>query len=485
MCKTEKITITFNGKAYQVDAGLTILQAARAVGVDIPTLCHFEGIPARANCRMCVVEVEKMRTLQPACATKAADGMVVQTESERVCKARKMTLQLLLSHHAVGCHHCLRIGASREQDLDPHFCEMCFWCDCPRDGFCELQTLARRYHVDVLPFIQHETDYQEDISLNSVIRNPNKCIKCRRCVDVCGQVQTVHNLSMANRGRDIAVVPELGKAMADSACVRCGRCVDVCPVGAIYMKEHIDEIIYCNHEYSTKTLVQVSTNVLSEIRKLYKTKEDSDITMNHMCAAFRKLMWNHVITDDYAKSRSNQLMVSAIEQGGKGVMVTNSRAVRNFVENKFPDLADKIQYVPSPQEILGTEIAAQFAKEDGIPREKLKVTYVTNVKELGAECEETQEVDFTVNARETYRMFLRTGGAPARREPCEFDFAGEIVTTPYDRLFEQNWNLEQEPEEILLEVEGRTLHCAVAHNLGQCRVLLEKPGTYDAMVLNA
>lgn len=481
----EKITVTFNGTSYQVEAGLTILQAAKAVGIDIPTLCHFEGFPSHANCRVCVVEVEKMRTLQPACATKVADGMVIHTENERVCQSRKTTLQLLLSHHAVDCHHCLRIGASREQDLDPRFCEMCFWCDCPRDGFCELQTLARRYHIDVLPFIQHEADYREDESLHSIIRNPNKCIKCKRCVDVCGQVQTVHNLSMANRGREITVVPELGNLMADSACVRCGHCVDVCPVSAIYMKEHIDEIIFFNHQYNTKTLVQVSANVLPEIRRLYKVERDDDITMEHLCASFRKLMWNHVITDDYAQSLSHQKMAQAIEDGGKGVMVSNSRAVRNFVERYFPALVDQIQWAPSPQEILGTDIAARFAETDGVPRDDLKVTYVTNIKEFGAECEELHHVDFAINAREMYRMFLRTGGAPAMRYPCAFDFVGEPVTTPYDKLFENVWNMGQQPEEITLTVAGRELRCAIAHNLGQCRVLLEGNNVYDVMVLNA
>ena len=198
-----EVKLTINGKQITAEKGQTILQAAKNNDIYIPTLCHFEGIEGRANCRICVVEVEGMRTFQPACVTKVSEGMAVNTDTDKIRAARKTTLELILSHHAVDCHHCMRIGSSSEQSLDPKFCEMCFWCDCVRDGFCELQSLAREYHVDVLPFIQHEKDYEEDTSLRSVIRNPNKCIKCRRCVDVCGEVQTVHNLSMANRGREI------------------------------------------------------------------------------------------------------------------------------------------------------------------------------------------------------------------------------------------------------------------------------------------
>ena len=138
-----------------------------------------------------------------------------------------------MAHHAVDCHHCMRIGSSSEESLDPRFCEMCFWCDCERDGFCELQALNREYHVDVLPYIQHEHDYENDDSLDSVIRNPNKCIKCRRC----------------------------------------GHCVDVCPVGAIYMKEHKDEVLYMTHSYDVNTVAQVSENIIPEMTQLFKVEK--------------------------------------------------------------------------------------------------------------------------------------------------------------------------------------------------------------------
>ena len=148
----ENVNITINDRKLLIPTGSTILEAAAGAGIRIPTLCHLKDIDARANCRMCVVEVEKFRTFQPACATKVSEGMVVHTDTPAVRKSRKMTLELLLSRHAVDCHHCMRIGSSKCDDLDPKFCEMCFFCDCVRDGFCELQALSREYKVDKLPY---------------------------------------------------------------------------------------------------------------------------------------------------------------------------------------------------------------------------------------------------------------------------------------------------------------------------------------------
>ena len=462
-------TVTINGKSCAASDGMTILEAARENGIHIPTLCHFEGLEGRANCRMCVVEVEGMRTSQPACVTKVRDGMVVNTDTEKLRSARKATLELLLAHHAVDCHHCLRIGSSSEQSLDPKFCEMCFWCDCVRDGFCELQTLAREYHVDVLPYIQHEKDYEEDCSLDSIIRNPNKCVKCRRCVDVCGNVQTVHNLSMANRGRDIMVVPELGKPMAESACVRCGHCVDVCPVGAIYMKEHKDEVLYMAHSYDVDVAAQLSADVIPELTALYK-EQSGAITVERVCAALHKVGIKTVVSDEHAKYLAAKQAAEIIEKdiGAGPLILTNSPAVMNFVNQYFPKMLKQVYTYDSAQAAF-SKAAAELAAE-----KPLKTVNITAVKEAGAEAKETGSVDYVLNARELYRIFLRTGGAPAKRKPAEFDRQWKDEAIPYPALLgDKAWNLEPEPEETAILVDGKPYKCAVAHNLGQVRKLLE------------
>ena len=464
-----EVKLTINGKQITAEKGQTILQAAKANNIYIPTLCHFEGIEGRANCRICVVEVEGMRTFQPACVTKVSEGMAVNTETERVRAARKATLELIMAHHAVDCHHCMRIGSSSEQSLDPKFCEMCFWCDCERDGFCELQTLNREYHVDVLPYIQHEHDYETDDSLDSVIRNPNKCIKCRRCVDVCGEVQTVHNLSMANRGRDIMVVPEMGKPMAESACVRCGHCVDVCPVGAIYMKEHKDEVIYMAHSYEDDVVAQLSDDVLPELDKLYKL-EPGTIRIGQVVSALHKIGIKNVVSDEHAAFLAAQQAAEVIDKklGKEPVIITDSSAVMNFVDRYFPEMKGQISKYDSKQDVFG-KLAEEFKGE-----KRLKTVNVTNVKEAGAEAKETGNVDYAINARELYRIFMRTGGAPARKNVCAFDKSWNDGSLPYAQLLKSKaWNLESDPEELAVLVDGKPVKCAVAHNLGPVRKLLE------------
>lgn len=467
------VNITINGKNCTVESCRTILQAAEENGIHIPTLCHFEGIEDKANCRICVVEVEGMRTFQPACVTRVREGMVINTDTDKVRAARKATLELIMAHHAVDCHHCLRIGSSSEQSLDPVFCEMCFWCDCERDGFCELQKLNREYHVDVLPYIQHEADHEVDDSLNSVIRNPNKCIKCRRCVEVCGKVQTVHNLSMANRGRDIMVVPELGKPMADSACVRCGHCVDVCPVGAIFMKEHKDEVLYMTHSYDVNTVCQVSENVVSELTKLYGL-DDGAISMEQICTALHKIGFDRVVTDEYSKKESARQAAEILENmiDKTPLILTSSNAVKNFVEEYFPDMKDQICFYDSAQTIFGRTIRESDAFGFDKP---VKTVNITNVKEMGAEAEETGDVDYVWNARELYRVFLRTGGAPQRKSKTGFDaLTSEEVPAAYPELLgDKEWVLTPEYEETTITVNGSDHKCAIAHNLGQVRKLLE------------
>lgn len=480
------VNVTINGKVCAVEPGKTILQAAKENDIHIPTLCHFEGIEGRANCRICVVEVEGMRTFQPSCVTKVRDGMVVDTDTDRVRAARKATLELIMAHHAVDCHHCMRIGSSSEQSLDPKFCEMCFWCDCERDGFCELQALNREYHVDVLPYIQHEHDYETDDSLDSVIRNPNKCIKCRRCVDVCGEVQTVHNLSMANRGRDIMVVPEMGKPMAESACVRCGHCVDVCPVGAIYMQEHKDEVLYMTHSYDVNTVAQVSEDVIPELTELYKVEKGA-INMAQVCTALHKIGFDKVVTDECAKKAAAKQAAEIIEKkiGKEPVILTNSNAVKNFVDRYFADMKDKIDVYESAQAIFGKAAGADNALGFEKP---VKTVNISKVKELGAEAKETGDVDYVWNARELYRVFLRTGGAPHRKGATAFDsFGGEDTAMPYPELLgDKEWTLTSDFEETAILVGDKAYKCAVAHNLGQVRRLLEgEYKNYDVIRLMA
>ena len=473
------VNILINDKKLSVPAGSTILEAAAGAGIRIPTLCNLKGIDARANCRMCVVEVEKFRTFQPACATKVSEGMVVNTDTPAVRKTRKMTLELLLSRHAVDCHHCLRIGSSRCDDLDPKFCEMCFFCDCVRDGFCELQALAREYKVDKLPYEMEPYNFEQDTSTGSIIRNPNKCIKCRHCVDVCNDVQTVHNLCVVNRGSEIQIAPAMGKKMAESPCVQCGRCIDVCPTGAIFALEHKDEILYNTHKYGVTTVVQISPNVLAQLAALFKL-DTPQADIKAVAAGLRKIGVDYVVSDNFALSKTQAAAGKELEKtfADGTVILTNSHAAKKFVKRNFPQFADNLLVYNSAQREFGQYVKTSFAAQKKLDPKNIRTISITADNENAAEAAETGSVDFSVNARELYRIFLSTGVNLSKIRPTELDSFGPIEVKCDDGLLSPvKWELNGQPDVLTFTASGKSVKAAIATNLCQARELLTEHTT--------
>ena len=464
------IHITIDDQQLEVAEGITILEAARGNGIHIPTLCFLKELDPRASCRICVVEVEGMRTFQPSCSTKVRDGMVVRTNTEAVRANRKLTLELIMAHHPVDCHHCLRIGSSKEQGLDPKFCEMCFFCDCVRDGICELQALNREYHVDNLPFALEGCRYEEDVSLHSIIRNSNKCVKCRRCVDVCNDVQNVHNLAMFSRGQDYRVTASMGKPMQESLCVRCGRCVDVCPTGALYMEESIDHMLSDAHTYGITTVGMVSASVLPELERL-NHMEPGTLDIHRVIAGMKKIGIDCMISEEQVVNANQELAEKLIQTSKKTAVISNSFAVKNFVEEFYPHLAHQISYYPSVQETFDSMVRGEVAGQFGWDVNTIKTVVFTDNNENGAEAQEKNTANYSMNSREIYRTFQRTGVDLRRihsKDPLKFGMEKEYVFT--DVTGPVAFNYEKEIQ--VLKVAGKKV--AIAHNLGQCRKLLEE-----------
>ena len=461
------VKVTIDGKALSVPAGTTILEAARQNGIHIPTLCFLKGLDPRASCRMCVVEVEGARTFQPACAAKLREGMVVHTDTEAVRASRKLTLELLLSNHAVDCHHCLRIGSSRCDDLDPRFCEMCFFCDCVKDGFCELQALAREYKVDVLPFEQKHNTLPIDAT-TVIVRNPNKCVKCRRCADVCGEVQTVHNLAMSGRGCEAAVGPVFGKSMAESGCVGCGRCVEVCPTGAIFALEHKDELVYYAHKDGVKTAALVSTALLPELERVLHLAPGT-VSLPEIAGALRKIGIDAVYDAEEAEDAARAHVEELLDEKRKNaepILLTDSFAAKAFLEKNYPAMRERFLFYDSANTVFG-RAAGSFDKRFAFGP----------IGSDAVECEKEGCVDIAVNPRELGRIMIRTGSEPNPRRTSETETLGlPRATGRYGRLLERAaWNMEEEPE--IFEQNG--LRCAICHNLGQARRLLDSGETFS------
>jgi predicted molibdopterin-dependent oxidoreductase YjgC len=205
-----KVNLTINGKTVEAEEGQSILSAARAAGIHIPTLCYHRDLTPTGNCRICVVEVEKQRFLQAACVFPVSAGMVVHTQSERVIRSRQRTLELMMANHPQDCLVC---------DLG---------------GDCELQDLAYEYQVSVPEWGAKGTRYEADSDPNPFVRvDFNKCILCRRCVLACAEIQGRNVWGVAYRGFDEQIVAGAGVTMLEARCESCGQCVAYCPTGAL------------------------------------------------------------------------------------------------------------------------------------------------------------------------------------------------------------------------------------------------------------
>lgn len=467
------INITVNGKLCSVPNGYTILEAARENGIYIPTLCAYEGMKPKAACGLCIVKVEGEEKDKLACAVKVKNGMVITTDSPELFAKRKEKVQELFRQHKVDCHHCLRIGSTKAKDFDPSFCRDCFFCDCVRDGFCELQEKALEFGVDELPFEIHEHDFPLDCSTGSIIRDPNKCIRCRRCTDVC-RAQGVGILGTVKTGNGSTVGAKTS-LMADG-CIRCGRCVNVCPTGALYMAEHKDEEIYFAHQYGTETAALVCSCVVKPLEKLFKVPEGS-FKYEQVLDGLKKIGIDHVYDPSFAMNISNDQAADMLDERlGKGCLIlTRDYAAKNYLTKNFPELAGHFAFHDSLQQVFG-----RYMREN---RPGVKLYNIHTQNAYGAEAVETGNCDCFINARELYRIFLRTGVDPAKRVGTKPEKLMDYTRCErYGELLHSGgWSLNGEAEELCFTANGREYKALICRNLSQVRGAVERMDEFDVI----
>ena len=359
------VKLTIDNRPIEVEAGTTILKAARQNGIDIPTLCYFElaGMNFEnkpGGCRVCVVEVEGRRNLAPACVTECMEGMVVHTHNARVINARKTVVELILSDHPNDC------------------------LQCAKSGDCELQALATKLGIREIPFKGEQSTYRKDTT-KSVYRDMDKCVMCRRCETMCNQIQSVGALSAINRGFPAVVSPAFESDLGTTSCVNCGQCVQVCPVGALTLVDNVSDVMKALADPTKTVVVQTAPAVRVALGEEFGM-EPGTIVTGKMAAALRRIGFDYVFDTDWSADLT--IMEEGTELLHRVAKVLNGEKVAMpqftsccpawimFMEKNFPDLLDNLSTAKSPQQMFGPVAKNYFAQKKGIKREDMVVVSV-------------------------------------------------------------------------------------------------------------
>jgi iron-only hydrogenase group A len=389
-------TINVNGKSVRTEPRETLLEALRREGIRIPTLCHWEGLPAVGACRLCVVELEGQANLVPACATPVVEGMRVHTHSARVVDARKTIIELLLSNHPDDCLYC------------------------PRKGTCELLRLATELGVTERTYRGARIRHAKDVSSPSLVRDPEKCILCGRCVRVCSQVQGVGAIDFTGRGAATLVAPAFIDGLNVSTCVHCGQCVMACPTGALTDARHLRRVTAALDDPDLTVVVQHAPSVSVTLGEYFNFPPGTDVD-GLLVAALRRLGFDVVFdtsfTADLTVMEEASELVERIRTHGPLPMFTScSPAWVRYVETFHPRWRDHVSTCKSPQQMMGSLIKNVWARRQGVPADRIFSVSVMPCTAKKAEARRPEmltdgrfDVDAVLTVRELAELIVSKG----------------------------------------------------------------------------
>ena len=491
------INLTIDDKKIQVPKGTTILKAARANGIEIPTLCHYElkgqGIENRpGSCRVCMVEIEGRKNLAAACATDVSEGMVVKTHTLRVIMARRTVVDLMLSDHPADC------------------------LICPQSGKCELQKLALDLGLREITYAGEKSVYKVDIS-PAIIRDVNKCIMCRRCETVCNKLQTVGALSGVNRGFQAVVATAFEQDLTKSSCVMCGQCVQACPVGALSEVDNTRQVMRAINNPKKTVIVQTAPAVRVALGEEFGMNPGSRVT-GKMVSALRKMGFNYVFDTDFAADltimEEGTEMLQRINRFMNGdktvklpIMTSCCPGWVNFFETYYPDMLDIPSTAKSPAQMFGAIAKTYWAEKLGINREDLVVVSIMPCVAKKYECQRDEfkvngnpDVDYSLTTRELADMIKLMNIPFTELDEEEFDrplgdstgaavifgVTGGVIEaatrTAYELFTKKELGKVEFNElrgldgvrEATVDFDGTPIHIGIAHGLGNARKLLDK-----------
>lgn len=491
-----KVNLNIDNKTYTVPRGITILEAAHKVGIEIPNLCHMklhdiniENKPG--GCRICVVEVAGRKNLVPACCSEVEDGMEIKTHSLRVINARRTVMELILSNHPAEC------------------------LTCSKSGVCDLQNLADRLGIREIHYTGEKTHNRKGNS-PAIARDPNKCILCRRCEMMCNEVQTVGCLSSVQRGFHSVVTPAYDRDLIQSVCTFCGQCVAVCPTGALTEIDETSKVVRALSDPTKTVIVQTAPAVRAALGEEFGNVPGALMT-GKMVAALRRLGFHYVFDTDFAADLTIMEEGTELLRRLKGhlagdesvklpILTSCCPSWVNFFEYQFPDLLDIPSTARSPQQMFGSIAKTYFADQLKIDRHDLVVVSIMPcvAKKYERARPEFQQngnsdVDIVLTTREVARLIKLFNIDMNSLEDEDFDnplgestgaavifgTTGGVIEAAVRTAYELHTGKSLEKvdfeelrgmegiREATIDFDGLPLKIGIAHGLGNARKLLK------------
>lgn len=409
----ELIQLTINERKVQVEAGATILEAAKKLNIEIPTLCHLklqdgEHVSCTSSCRVCCVEVEGRRNLAAACSTPVSPYMEVRTNTQRVSNSRKTVVELLLSDHPQDCLKC-------EKNMK-----------------CELQKVASDLNIRQIRYEGETSNTPTDFSSVSITRDVDKCILCRRCEVVCNEIQTVGALGAVLRGFGTTVSTAFMKPLSETNCTNCGQCVSVCPTGALRETNDEDRVWDALDDEDKYVIVQTAPAIRSALGEQFGLKPGTNVT-GKMVAILKALGFKKVYDTDFAADltiieEATELINRIKNNENLPLLTSCCPGWISFMEHNYGEFLNLPSSCKSPQQMFGAIAKSYLAEKLGVDPKKMVVVSVMpcTAKKFEASREELEvdgirDVDIVVTTRELSNMIRSAGLDLNDFEDEEFD----------------------------------------------------------------